>query len=111
MGRKSCKKSKVIQDSLIKSFKNTQSVCVLRFVCANKNEIEYITSTVEKMLLNPREINRKTLKIRITLDNNDNIEMTDIELYIKRIINSLDASQIENIMLIFNFPKEMDANK
>ncbi len=36
--------------------------------------------------------------------------MTDIGLYIKRVINALDESQIENKMLIFNFPQVMDVN-
>eukprot|EP01084_Bolivina_argentea_P251327 421489_1 len=63
MGYKSCKNSKGIQDCLIKLFNKTLSISVLRFYSENKNEMEYITSTVEKILLNSRDINRKWLKI------------------------------------------------
>ncbi len=47
---KSCKKSKIVQDSLIKSLNATANIC--------KKENEYITLTVERIVLNAKEIIR-----------------------------------------------------
>ncbi len=107
VGHQFCSKSKVIEDSLVKLFIETPIISV------NKNEIEFIVSTVEKMLLDSKHINRKTLKMTIQLTTSYNIELSEIELYIARIINvlELDLSQIENTMLIFNFLENLDINK
>eukprot|EP01084_Bolivina_argentea_P314714 545120_1 len=94
-------------DIRITSFQKFTNMEIVRFECRDNN-IQNIVSYIEMGLLNAKKTNRKSLKLSVRIFGYANITMRDIECYIARIMNALDTSNINDVMLIFNISEDMD---
>eukprot|EP01084_Bolivina_argentea_P096975 174311_1 len=96
-------------DIIIKSFQKFTNMENISFFC-NSIDIQNIVSYIEMGLINSKQTNRKSLKVSMEIYDNENIKMREIELYITRIMNALDASNINDIMLKLHMQKGLDTS-
>eukprot|EP01084_Bolivina_argentea_P189933 326523_1 len=88
-------------DIIIKSFQKFTNMEIISFLCSN-TDTQNIVSYIEMGLLNSKRIIRKSLTVSVRIMGHRNITMREIECYIARIMNALDASNINDVMLIFS---------
>eukprot|EP01084_Bolivina_argentea_P189935 326525_1 len=81
----------------------------LRLIC-DSVDIQEIISYIEMGLVKSKKNNRKALTLWIKIEDTEDIEMTEVELYVIRLMNALDAANIQDIMLIFIIPQDLDTN-
>eukprot|EP01084_Bolivina_argentea_P210707 358555_1 len=105
-----CECKETTMDIIIKSFQKFTNMEIVRFICRG-NDIQNIVSYIEMGLLNAKKKNRKSLKVSVRILGDANIKMRDIECYIARIMNALDTSNINDVMLMFTISRAMDASK
>eukprot|EP01084_Bolivina_argentea_P276060 470934_1 len=96
-------------DVIIESFQKFANMNVVSFTC-DSIDIQHVVSFIEMGLINSKKVNRKSLKVLVRIMDNENIKMREIELYITRIMNALDASNINDVMLIFCIHKDLGTN-
>eukprot|EP01084_Bolivina_argentea_P276059 470932_1 len=96
-------------DVIIESFQKFANMNVVSFTC-DSIDIQHVVSFIEMGLINSQTNTRKSLKVLIKIRDKKNIKMTQIELYITRIMNALDASNINDVMLIFCIHKDLGTN-
>merc|ERR1712228_137267 len=101
--------SEAMKESMIKSLSTVNFVSF----SALENTMETILRYVEIGLLEARELQRKSLRIEICLNPNDRttVSIKDVELFMNRLVNALDASNTDDFMLSFYFDPSFDSQK
>eukprot|EP01084_Bolivina_argentea_P189932 326521_1 len=93
-------------DIIIKSFQKFTNMEIISFLCSN-TDTQNIVSYIEMGLLNSKRIIRKSLTVSMRITGRGNTAMREIECYIARIMNALDASNINDVMLIFHISRRL----